>query len=403
MTPVAPHAPGNAVEVFFTFLRLGLTSFGGPLAHIGYFRREFVQRRRWLDDPSFAELLALSQILPGPASSKLGFSIGLIRAGYLGALAAFIGFTLPSAGLMMAFALALPMMGASDWGTAIIHGLKLAAVAIVAQAVIGLARNLCPDWPRRGIALAMAALCLLLPAQAGQVTAITGGALLGIWLGRGSPDQGIIVSSQVSLFVGNYAAFLFAAFLAASFFLTAPPSLSMAAGLFRSGALVFGGGHVVLPLLRDALVVPGWIDDVSFLAAYGIAQIMPGPLFSIAAFLGTAPGNPMALALGGGMLSGPSAILLIFLPGLLLQVAALPYQRLFRRLSIARAAIAGINAAVVGILASALYDPIGRSSIGDFGDLVFAGIGLALLLAGRRSPIWVVVILTMLTSIRASL
>jgi chromate transporter len=398
MAPDVPRAKGNAAELFFTFLRLGLTSFGGPVAHIGFFRRELVQRLGWLDESSFAELLALSQILPGPASSKLGFSIGLMRAGFWGALAAFAGFTLPSASLMIAFALVLPAMGANEWGAPVIHGLKLAAVAIVAQAVIGMARNLCPDWPRRGIAAIMAALCLMLPAQAGQLTAILGGALLGVWLCQGSADQGRAVLSPVSLFVGNGAAFLFALLLAASLFLTAPPGLAMAAGLFRSGALVFGGGHVVLPLLRDALVVPGWIDDGSFLAAYGVTQIMPGPLFSIAAFLGAAGGSPM-----GGIIGGLLATILIFLPGLLLQVAILPYQGLFRRLAIARAAIAGINAAVVGILASALYDPVGRSSIRDFADVAFAGIGLALLLTGRRSPVWVVGVIMIFVLVRSSL
>jgi chromate transporter len=389
--------------VFFTFLRLGLTSFGGPIAHIGYFRQEFVLRRRWLDESSFAELLALSQILPGPASSKLGFSIGLIRAGYWGALAAFAGFTLPSASLMIAFALVLPAMGGADWGTALIHGLKLAAIAIVAQAVIGMAKSLCPDWPRRGIAAAMAAICLILPVQAGQLMAILGGALLGIWLCQGASAQGPVVTSPIGLFVGISAALLFAMLLATSLLLTSPPSLGMAAGLFRSGALVFGGGHVVLPLLRDSLVVPGWVDDGPFLAAYGAAQIMPGPLFSIAAFLGATPGNPMASALGGAISSGLVATLLIFLPGLLLHIALLPYQRLFRSLALARAAIAGVNAAVVGILAAALYDPVGRSSVRDLTDIVFIGIGLALLLAGRRSPIVVVAIMMMLTLARSSL
>ena len=396
--PAAPHATGTAADVFFTFLRLGLTCFGGPVAHIGYFRREFVVSRRWLDESSFAELLALSQILPGPASSKLGFSIGLIRAGYWGGLAAFIGFTLPSACLMVGFALVLPAMGAANWGAALIHGLKLAAVAIVAQAVIGMARNLCPDWPRRGIAAGVTVLCLILPAQEGQLTAILGGALLGMWWCQAPSYPGGVVISPISLWVGNCAAFLFASLLAASLILTAPPSLAMAAGLYRSGALVFGGGHVVLALLRDALVAPGWIDEDAFLAAYGATQVMPGPLFSIAAFLGAVPGGPM-----GGIMGGLWAIILIFLPGLLLQMAVLPYQRLFRSFAAARAAIAGINAAVVGILASALYDPVGRSSLLDYGDVVFAGIGLALLLTGRRSPVWVVAIMMILALVRSSL
>ncbi len=379
----------SAREVFLVFLKLGLGAFGGPLAHIGLFRETFVQRRRWLDDAGFADLLALCQFLPGPASSQLGFAIGLGRAGWLGGLAAWAGFTLPSALALMAFAQGLLLAQGGDGLDALLHGLKVVAVAVVVQAVWGMARTLCPDWRRAGIAAGAAMLALALPGPAAQLLVIGAGGLLGRWLPAlpAAPAglsmvlpldrrQGLLLCGLV------LALLLILPLLAAA---GASPLLGALAVVYQAGALVFGGGHVVLPLLQAGLVPPGWIGEDLFLAGYGAAQAVPGPLFSVAAFLGAVLPAPH-----GGWLAGLLLLVAIFLPGLLLLAAALPYWDRLRRRQDARQALAGINAAVVGLLAAALYDPVWRSAILGWTDAALALGALALLLSLRVSPLLVI-------------
>ena len=377
---------GSALEVLAIFLWLGLTCFGGPIAHIGYFRREFVDKRRWLDDHAFADLVGLCQFLPGPASSKLGFSLGLLRAGYPGGLAAWVGFTLPSAALLLAFAYGAHAIAQDPSGSALLHGLKLVAVAIVAQAVWGMARNLCPDRPRATIGAAAAILVLVAPTSIGQIAAILAGALLGLWACRGTAEA---VPEPLQLGVGRavgwLCAFLFAALLLGTFLPWDGGAAAMFAAFFRSGALVFGGGHVVLPLLDQSVVAAGWVDRESFLAGYGAAQAVPGPLFAFAAFLGASPAGPMPGVAGASL-----ALVAIFLPGLLLQLAALPFWSAFRGRAAAQAAMRGINAAVVGILGAALYSPVWTSAVLGPRDAAIALGGFILLVSWKAQPILVV-------------
>lgn len=380
-------AAGTAHEVFLAFLRLGLTSFGGPVAHLGYFRREFVQRRRWLDDERYAQLLAVCQFLPGPASSQLGYAIGLQRAGWRGALAAFAGFTLPSALLLFAYAALLPRLGART-GEALTHGLKLVAVAVVAQGVLAMARTLAPDAPRRVLAVSAAALVLAAGSAWAQLAAIALGALLGPWscrrLAAPSPVAFAVPYTARAAWLASAA---FASGLIAA--LAAPPSAptlpALAAAFYRAGALVFGGGHVVLPLLEHATVDTGWLSADTFLAGYGAAQAVPGPMFSLAALLGaqTATGAPAAI-------NALVALLAIFAPGFLLLTAVLPLWNRIAGSARAARAVAGVNAAVVGLLAAALYDPIWIAGIADLGDAVIAAVGFALLTWLRRPPLWAV-------------
>lgn len=376
--------PTAALSVFLVFLRLGLTSFGGPAAHIGYFRDEFVQRRRWLDDAVFADLVTLCQFLPGPASSQLGFAIGLRRAGWPGALAAFLGFTLPSALLMFGFAFGAASLSGPLW-QGVLHGLKLAAVAIVAQAVLGMARSLCPDRERAGIAALAVLLLALLPGSLGMIAAITLGALAGLALGRGTAGQPAPpLASPVPLPLASAALLLFALLLA-GLPLLAPlsPGLALFDTFFRAGALVFGGGHVVLPLLQAGVVDPGLVAPDAFLAGYGAAQALPGPLFSLAAQLG-------ALAPPGGADGAALALVAIFLPGFLLLIAALPLWERLRALAPAQSLMQGATAAMVGILGAALY----AISVEMRGPLDFALVLLAVLaLSGWRAPSWLVVAL----------
>jgi len=377
----------NPGEVFLAFAKLGLASFGGPVAHIGYFRREFVERRRWLDDREFGRLLALSQFLPGPASSQLGFSIGLLRAGAAGALAAFVAFTLPSALLMLAFATILPTMQGA-YGQAAIHGLKLVAVAVVAQGVIAMARQLCPDLPRVAIALMAAALVLASGLPWMQLVVVAGGALAGLIACRAvQPLTGSAVAPPHGMRAGALLLALFGMLLLGLPFMAkaAGGAFAIAEAFYRSGALVFGGGHVVLPLLRDAVVTPGWVSSDDFIAGYGAAQAVPGPMFSFASYLGARLFDGRGGA-GGSLL----ALVSIFLPGLLLVAGALPFwHSLSRRPSAARA-VAGVNAAVVGLLAAALYDPVWKSAITAPEDVAIAAVGLALLMVWRASALWVV-------------
>jgi chromate transporter len=380
-----PPARGSPLEVLLVFLRLGLTSFGGPIAHIGYFRNAFVVRRKWLDDKTFADLVSLCQFLPGPASSQVGFSIGLVRAGWLGGLAAWTGFTLPSAALMLLFAYGAGGLH-GPLGEGLVHGLKLVAVAIVGQAVWGMARTLAPDVVRALIAVA-AALFLLASGWAfGQVAVIAAGAVLGLVLCRGAPPVPVgRLAVPVSKPVGA------AALAAYAVLLIGLPALASGSGsvalarfdaFYRAGALVFGGGHVVLPLLRQTVVAPGWVREDAFLAGYGAAQAVPGPLFTFAAYLG-AVARPGPHGLAGGVMG----LVGIFLPGLLALTGALPFWDGLRRVRAAQAAMRGINAAVVGVLGAAFYDPVWTSAVRTLPDLLLALFAFILLTRFRAPPV----------------
>jgi chromate transporter len=384
--PSNPGPPqGPALEVGRAFLKLGLGSFGGPIAHLGYFRHEFVLRRRWLDERSFSELVALCKFLPGPTSSQVGFAIGLGRAGYPGALAAFAGFTLPSALLLGAFAWAagaVPTMLACALG----HGLGLAAVAVVTQAVSGMACAHCPDRARALIALLAAALTLAVASAAMQIAAIACGALLGLGLrpagpgpGAGPPPLGVSAQAGIAAF-GLFIALLIALPLLGS--ATRAPSVLLFDAFYRSGALVFGGGHVVLPLLREAFVTPGLVTDSEFLAGYGAAQAVPGPLFSFAAYLG-AIARPEPHGVGGALLG----LCGIFFPGFLILLATLPFWDRLRRRPGAQAAVAGANAAVVGILGAVLVGSIVPSAVQSPADVAIAAVAVALLIRVGAAPI----------------
>jgi chromate transporter len=378
----------SGLEVLLTFLKLGLTSFGGPVAHLGYFREEIVVRRRWLDDAAYTDLVALCQFLPGPASSKVGFSMGLLRAGYLGGLAAWVGFTLPSAILMTAFAFGASALS-GPIGNGMFHGLKLVAVAIVAQAVWGMARTLCPDRVRASIAGVAVFILVFSASSTAQIATMVMGGIAGAWLCRtGSSTSSKFITVPVSRCMGGSALCLFFSLL---LILPLTRHLSQGIGLFEafylSGALVFGGGHVLLPLLSNAFVTPGWVNQESFLAGYGAAQAVPGPLFSFAAYLGA-----VVQVSPHGVAGAVLGLVAIFLPGLLILIGALPFWEVFRQRAGAQAAMRGINAAVVGILAAALYDPLWTSAVKSSGDFAIALAGFLLLIAWRAPPLLVVVL-----------
>jgi chromate transporter len=387
------------MEVLGVALRLGLTSFGGPIAHLGYYRDAYVVRRRWLDEATYADLVALGQFLPGPASTQVGVAIGILRAGLAGGLAAWIGFTLPSALAMVALGLAAGTGG--DW-PGLVAGLKLAAVAVVAAAVIAMGRALAPDPPRLLLAALAAAAALALPVAATQVAIIAVAAVVGLVAFRhlipavrpGSADDdpgatevpGAVVAVPRVVAVGAFG--LYTALLGGLALLAtggAGPLVELAWACYRAGALVFGGGHVVLPLLETSIVGPGLVGEDAFLAGYGAAQALPGPLFAFAAYLG-------AVAAPGGLpvVGAAVALVAIFLPGLLLVVAALPAWAGLRARPGARAALAGVNAAVVGILLAALWDPVARTAIRGPLDVALAAAGTLALLTGRVPPIVVV-------------
>ena len=389
---------GSAFEVLRVFAWLGCTCFGGPVAHIGYFRTEFVERRRWLSEQAFADLVGLCQFLPGPASSKLGFSLGLMRAGYAGGLAAWLGFTLPSAILLVLFAYGAGALSNGPAGQGLLHGLKLVAVAIVAQAVWGMARTLCPDRTRASIAVGAAVLVLLAPTAIGQIAAIAAGALLGFKLCRGEPRVlADTLHFAISRRIGAAAFAMFAVLLAVSFWPSGASPAGMFHAFYRSGALVFGGGHVVLPLLSEAVVEPGWVSHEYFLAGYGAAQAVPGPLFTFGAYLGAASTNPV-----GGLAGAAIALVAIFLPGMLLQLAALPFWSAIRGRHSMQAVMRGINAAVVGLLAAALYQPVWTSAVLGRVDFAIA-IASFILLTVWRAPALVVVGLTAFAGIAAAM
>jgi chromate transporter len=382
--------PGSPGEVLLIFLKLGLSCFGGPIAHIGYFRDEFVARRRWLDEHAFADLVALCQFLPGPASSQVGFSIGLMRAGALGAAAAWTGFTLPSAILLVLFAYgAGNLHGAA--GAGLLHGLKLVAVAIVAQAVWGMARTLAPDRERASIAAIAALIILFASTSLAQIAAILFGAIAGLWLCRdGQQVQSGHIVVPVSRVAGVAALVVFFALLVVVLLvrnLDILPGANLFAAFYRSGALVFGGGHVVLPLLREAFVTPGWVSDDAFLAGYGAAQAVPGPLFTFSAYLGAVANLPPH-----GIAGAALGLVGIFLPGLLVLVGTLPFWDALRKKTGAQAMMRGVNAAVVGLLGAALYNPVWVSSVQTPGDFAVALTGFVLLAVWRAPPLVVVIV-----------
>ena len=379
----------SAWAVFLIFLRLGLTSFGGPVAHLGYFRDEFVIRRKWLTENSYADLIALCQFLPGPASSQVGIAIGLSRAGYTGALAAWTGFTLPSAIVLMLFAI-----GISSYGDivplGVLHGLKVAAVAVVAQAVWGMGKNLCTDVARISIMALAACFVLLVPSALAQVSVIAIAAIIGLlWF---KPEK-VMAHDPLPITVrrrtGLVWLFLFFSLLIGLPLLTAlypSQTLSMVDTFFRAGSLVFGGGHVVLPLLQAEIVPAGWISNDTFLAGYGATQAVPGPLFTFAAFLGSSMNQAPS-----GWLGGMICLLAIFAPSFLLVMGALPFWESLRQNLRTRAALSGINAAVVGLLLAALYQPVWTSAIIEAKDFGLALVALIALMFWKV-PAWLVVI-----------
>ncbi|MDP4096324.1 chromate efflux transporter [Paenibacillus sp. P96] len=372
------------LEILGISTKLGLTSFGGPIAHLGYFHNEYVRRRKWLDEQSYADLVALCQFLPGPASSQVGIGIGLLRGGWIGALAAWIGFTLPSVLAMVLFAYLL--QGTDMLNAGWVHGLKLVAVAIVAQAVWGMGQKLAPDRSRATVAILAAVIVLLWPTAVSQLVVVLAAAAAGLFLYRNTTAPAVAnMQTSVSRKAGAACLLLFAGLLLLLPLLRGIfPSFGIALfdSFYRAGALVFGGGHVVLPLLEREAVPSGWLSGEQFLAGYGAAQAVPGPLFTFAAYIG---------AVAGGWQGALIATLAIFLPAFLLVAGALPFWALIRSMPRAQGALAGVNAAVVGILLAALYDPIWTSAVRGVLDFAVAAI-LFIMLVFWKLPPWVIVI-----------
>lgn len=370
-------------------MRLGSTSFGGPIAHLGYFRAEFVQRRRWLTERSYIDIVALSQFLPGPASSQAGFGIGLMRGGLVGALAAWCGFTMPSAILMLLFAFGAGSIADSHVGAGVLHGLKLVAVAIVAQAVMGMARSLCPDRVRASIATVALVVMLIVPWSLMQIATILLGGVAGWILCRAdvdtTPDDALPMPVRRGFAIGCLIAFF--VLLGIAFVPVRAESIMLWNAFYRSGALVFGGGHVMLPLLRDAVVVPGWVSENAFLAGYGAAQAVPGPLSTFAAYLGAA-----SVIAPGRIAGAVTALVAIFVPGFLCFLGVLPFWHSLRSRPGAQAAMRGTNAAVVGLLGAALYNPVWTGGVRDSTDFAIAASGFVLLVVWRAPPLLVVVL-----------
>ena len=395
-TAIPDGGQGSAGEVFWAFLKLGLTSFGGPIAHLGYFRDELVVRRRWISDSGYADLVALCQFLPGPASSQTGFAFGLMRGGALGALAAWAAFTLPSALALLLFAYGAAWF-AGPVGSGLLHGLKVVAVAVIAQAVWGMARSLAPDRPRATIAFLAVAMVAFAGGIFAQVGAIALGALLGLWLCRADPTNGdthmpfnVPRSAGVVCLIAFFALLIGLPLLAAA---TGSQTLALTDAFYRAGALVFGGGHVVLPLLEAEVVQPGWVSADAFLTGYGAAQAVPGPLFTFAAYLGAVM-QPAPNGVFGAII----ALVAVFAPGLLLLVGVLPFWDALRTRPAAQAAMRGANAAVVGILGAALYQPVWTSAILSPRDFALA-LGCFLLLTIGGAPPWIVVVIAALGGI----
>lgn len=374
--------------VFLIFLRLGLTSFGGPIAHLGYFRDEFVIRRKWLSERSYADLVALCQFLPGPASSQVGIALGLSRCGYAGALAAWVGFTLPSALALILFALGMAHFGEAV-PAGVLHGFKGVAVAVVAQAVWGMARTLCPDPPRLTLMAAAACGVLLMPSAWGQIGVIVIAACVGLLCFTPPPvaaHDALPVSLRYR--TGLVWLALFLLLLIGLPLMTAwfpDQTLARVDAFYRAGALVFGGGHVVLPLLQAEVVPSGWLGNGTFLAGYGAAQAVPGPLFTFAAFLGASMNSAPS-----GWTGGVLCLLAIFAPSFFLVIGALPFWEGLRRNTRVQAALTGVNAAVVGLLLAALYHPVWTSAIFSPQDFALALVALLALMAWKLPP-WLVV------------
>ncbi len=377
----------NIANVFKTFLTLGLTSFGGPIAHLAYFRKELVEKQHWVSEHQFGQLLAICQFLPGPASSQLGFVLGMLRAGWLGALAAFVAFTLPSALLLIGFAYLLPTLS-SHLSEAIIHGLKLVAFAVVADAVWSMSKKLCPDISRRLIAVMALIAMIFTDAAWSQILVVLGGACLGLLLCRTAATE---AQTLIVLPYGKKlsAILLTLFFVLLTLALIVPQSglQAIAQAFYRAGALVFGGGHVVLPLLEDTVVNTGWLSSERFLAGYGASQAIPGPMFAFSAYLGAIIPTSGQISWAGAS----TALIFMFLPGFLLVTSVLPIWQSIANNPKATHAIAGINAAVVGLLAAALYHPIFTTSIASLSDLAIALTGLSLLRIWRLSPVIVVI------------
>lgn len=380
----------QTLEVFLVFLKLGFTSFGGPIAHLAYFHKEFVARRKWISDPAYADLVSLCQFLPGPASSQVGMAIGISRAGYAGAIAAWLGFTLPSAIILV-----LVGFGISNFDdyakNGVLHGLKIAAVAVVAQALLAMGEKLCPDKQRATLAVAGAIIVAIISSAVGGIAAIAFGALFG-WLflkhAANLPHEpihtklskGVAVISLVSFFL-----LLF--FLPVLVSLSSSQALKLFDSFFRVGSLVFGGGHVVLPLLQAEVVQTGWVSSNAFMAGYGATQAIPGPLFAFSAYLGAVSNFGPT-----GWIGASICLLAVFLPTFLLVFGVLPFWEQLRKLSSIRSAMMGVNAVVVGLLLAAFYNPVWSSAIFSINDFCLATIAF-LLLVFWKTPSWVAVIL----------
>ena len=398
-TDIADGAPfpisvGSLFQVFWAALRLGLTSFGGPIAHLGYFREEYVVRRKWLDEQSYADVVALAQSLPGPASSKVGIIVGTVRAGLPGAVLAWLGFTMPSAIALMVFGYGVQQFAVADAGW--LHGLKLAAVAVVAQAVWGMSRNLAPDRERATIAIVAAIVALTWHSAVTPVLIIVIAGVVG-WRLLPAPvteSDRVAISQRIRPWMGIVALVLFFVLLLGL------PSLRQVSGenqtlavvdsFYRSGSLVFGGGHVVLPLLQSEVVAPGWVGNETFLAGYGAAQAVPGPLFTFSAYLGT-----VMIPEPNGVIGGLIALGAIFLPAFFLTIGPLPFWDIFRRRPAFQSVLRGVNAAGGGLLLAALYDPVWTSAVKDASDFALASAALGLLMLWKLPP-WLVVILSAL-------
>jgi chromate transporter len=381
---------GSALEVLWVAFRLGLTCFGGPIAHLGYFRTEYVEKKRWIDEESYTDLIALCQFLPGAASSKLGMSIGILRAGLRGGFAAWLGFTLPSAIALATVAIALRDVSSST--VDLLHGLKVVAVAVVAQAVWGMAKSFAPDKSRATIAIGAAAAALLLPTAISQISVIAAAGLIGWRFLRSesaTTPPGLHVPIPRWLAIASWILlFGLLAGLPIARGLVHAHALAIFDSFFRSGALVFGGGHVVLPLLRSEVVPSHWIGQSQFLAGYGLTQAVPGPLFTFASYLGAAMGPAP-----NGVLGAAIALVAIFLPSMLLTLGGLPFWGVLRTRPAAQAALRGVSAAVVGILLAALYNPVWTSAVVRPADFVLALCAFLLLVVWKLPP-WVVVIVT---------
>ncbi|SDR37460.1 chromate efflux transporter [Pseudovibrio sp. Tun.PSC04-5.I4] len=390
------HPQGHVIEVFLAFLKLGLTSFGGPIAHLGYFREELVKRRNWLTEEAYGDLVALCQFLPGPASSQVGFGLGLLRAGPLGALAAFLAFTAPSAVLLIVFATWANAFS-GPIGLGLIHGLKLVAVAVVSQAVWGMARNFCVDQTRAGLALVAVILIVFFGGAFGQIAAIVAGGLGGYLLCQSDdlvrkPEALFRLKRRTGVIAfGVFAVLLLGLPLVSG--MAEDPLLGVFSGFYQSGSLVFGGGHVVLPLLEAEVVGKGLVSETSFLTGYGATQAVPGPLFTFAGYLGAEMQTGYSAWIGASV-----ALVAIFLPGFLLLIGGLPFWSVLRQTPAARGVMAGANAAVVGVLGAALYSPVWTSAILEAKDFAAALLGFVLLVSFKAPP-WVVVVVLALTGV----